>query len=270
MQIVINASGLPISQELLKRIARASVPTFGHYVEDGAMDPGIVPIVQPAKFVGRAVTVKTVAPDSALVHKAVSYLTEGDVLVIQTDDLRHAPVGEVVGLAAKGQKGGSDRSRWSVLTAQELRRLQVCPCSRGALRVSRQRFLGSMVEASTLRLPAAGLVVGQNQATSWSATTAVCSSCPPRSPKTWSTWRSRTIMRRLRSGTKSAQGVSSGSCLEWMQCSRKGSGCDGVVMPRRLASIFPPALMLAPAQFSFLSSSLSRWRFSHASVSMST
>lgn len=131
MQIVINASGPPISQELLKRIARASVPTFGHYVEDGAMDPGIVPIVQPAKFVGRAVTVKTVAPDSALVHKAVSYLTEGDVLVIQTDDLRHAPVGEVVGLAAKTRKAAAIVIDGPSTDCAELRRLGMPVFSRG-------------------------------------------------------------------------------------------------------------------------------------------
>ena len=101
MTITIRPAGPAIDAGLLKRAKRASVPTFGHYIEDGAMDPGIVAQVFPARFAGRAVTVRTTAPDSALVHKAVGLLEEGDVLVVDLGaDRLHAPVGAVVALAA--------------------------------------------------------------------------------------------------------------------------------------------------------------------------
>lgn len=102
MGIVVNLGGPAIDPDVISRLSTVSVPTIGHYIERGAMDPGIRAVVRPAKFVGRAVTVRIVAPDSALVHKSVALLSRGDVLVVDTGgDRLHAPVGEVVALAAK-------------------------------------------------------------------------------------------------------------------------------------------------------------------------
>ena len=101
MPIVINPPGPEIPESLLARIAQAAVPTFGHYIEEGAVDGAIEAMIRPVKFVGKAFTVRIVPPDSTLVHKAVSTLAAGDVLVIDTgQDVRHAPVGEIVALVA--------------------------------------------------------------------------------------------------------------------------------------------------------------------------
>ncbi len=104
MNVAIKVGPQPsdLDDGLLQQLRELSVPTLGHYIENGALDPGIRAAVVPARFVGRAVTVRTIAPDSALVHKAVGMLSPGDVLVIDMGgDTRHAPVGEVVTLGAK-------------------------------------------------------------------------------------------------------------------------------------------------------------------------
>ena len=69
------------------------------------IDPAIRAMVTPAKMIGRAVTVRITAPDSVLVHKATELLEPGDALVIDIGgDTRHAPVGEMVALAAQERR----------------------------------------------------------------------------------------------------------------------------------------------------------------------
>jgi 4-hydroxy-4-methyl-2-oxoglutarate aldolase len=104
MSVAITVGPAPssVDDRLLRQLREISVPTLGHYIENGALDPGIRAAVFPARFVGCAVTVRSVAPDSALVHKAIGMLAPGDVLDIDMGgDTRHAPVGEVVTLGAK-------------------------------------------------------------------------------------------------------------------------------------------------------------------------
>jgi len=104
----INPNGHALSVALVEALGRLELPTLGHFLEVGFAGPGIRRIVGSGNLVGRAVTVRVVAPDSALVHWATQQLEPGDVLVIDTGgDRTHAPVGAVVAeaVAATGAVG---------------------------------------------------------------------------------------------------------------------------------------------------------------------
>ncbi len=102
MPITINLDAPALDDDLRAAAAALSFPTFGHFLEQGFVDPAIRAMTGPVKLVGRAVTVRTVVPDSALVHRATDLLRPGDVLVVDAGgEERHAPVGEMVALAAK-------------------------------------------------------------------------------------------------------------------------------------------------------------------------
>jgi 4-hydroxy-4-methyl-2-oxoglutarate aldolase len=104
--IAIHAMPEALPADLRAALGEVSFPTIGHFLEEGFVDPAIRAMVTPAKIVGRAVTVRITAPDSVLVHKATELLEPGDALVIDIGgDPRHAPVGEMVALAAQ-ERGG--------------------------------------------------------------------------------------------------------------------------------------------------------------------
>jgi regulator of RNase E activity RraA len=93
---------------LVDAVRGLELPTLGHFLEIGFVGPDIRRVVGSGTVVGRAVTVRVVAPDSALVHWATERLEPGDVLVIDTGgDRAHAPVGAVVAeaVAARGALG---------------------------------------------------------------------------------------------------------------------------------------------------------------------
>ena len=101
MPIEINVDAPALDDDLRATAASLSFPTLGHFLEQGFVDPEIRTMTGPVKLVGRAVTVRTVVPDSALVHRATDLLRPGDVLVVDAGgEGRHAPVGEMVALAA--------------------------------------------------------------------------------------------------------------------------------------------------------------------------
>ena len=108
MPVRVNIASSSPSTELVEAVRTVELPTMGHFLEVGFVDPGITRIVGTGRLVGRAVTVRLVAPDSALVHRATEMLEPGDVLVVDTGgDTVHAPVGSVVGtaVAAAGATG---------------------------------------------------------------------------------------------------------------------------------------------------------------------
>ena len=108
MPIKIREGGPQLPAELVDAIRAVELPTLGHFLEVGFIDPAIGRVSGTDKLVGRAVTVRTVAPDSALVHRATEMLGPGDVLVIDLGgDRMHAPVGAVVAeaVAASGAAG---------------------------------------------------------------------------------------------------------------------------------------------------------------------
>jgi 4-hydroxy-4-methyl-2-oxoglutarate aldolase len=85
---------------LLGALGEVEFPTLGHFLEVGFTDPGIRRVVGSERLIGRAVTVRVTAPDSALVHRATELLAPGDVLLVDTGgDRVHASVGGVVGTA---------------------------------------------------------------------------------------------------------------------------------------------------------------------------
>jgi len=103
VRIVIGEMPAPLEPDLREMSEAIGFATLGHFLEEGFMDPGIRLLSVPkAKVVGCAVTVRISPPDSVLVHKVTELLRPGDVLVIDTGgDTRHAPVGEMVALAAQ-------------------------------------------------------------------------------------------------------------------------------------------------------------------------
>lgn len=106
IRICPNAPALP--PELIRRLDGLDLPLLGHFLEVGFVDPALRRLAGTGHVVGRAVTVRVVAPDSALVHRATEFLGPGDVLVIDTGgDARHASVGGVVGnaISAAGALG---------------------------------------------------------------------------------------------------------------------------------------------------------------------
>ncbi|WP_319457878.1 MULTISPECIES: RraA family protein [unclassified Mycobacterium] len=108
MPITLNPAPAPLDAELVAKIERVSFPTLGHYLEEGFVDPALARQAGTGRVVGRAVTVRTTATDSTMLHHAVGYLEAGDVLVVDTGgDRRHAPVGLVVAAAAaaRGARG---------------------------------------------------------------------------------------------------------------------------------------------------------------------
>lgn len=97
-----------LSPSLVSRLEAVSIPTLGHLVETGFADFGLRAQVPGGRIVGRAVTLRLVKPDAFAVNKALSVLTQGDVLVIDMmGNHTHAPVGAVTACAAAcaGAKG---------------------------------------------------------------------------------------------------------------------------------------------------------------------
>lgn len=108
MAIVIGAPPAPLDSELVTKLSRASVPTFGHYLEAGFVSPEIRRLCGTGRVAGRAITVRLTAQDSTLLHHAVGQLHPGDFLLIDTGgDRTHAPVGEMIAraIAASGALG---------------------------------------------------------------------------------------------------------------------------------------------------------------------
>lgn len=100
MPVTIGPTPSALPQELLEKLARVSFPTLGHYLEEGFADPGIVRLAGTKRVIGRAVTVRTTATDSTMLHHAAGLVEAGDVIVVDTGgDVRHAPLGEVVASA---------------------------------------------------------------------------------------------------------------------------------------------------------------------------
>jgi len=108
MPIQINTDIPSPNYDVMKELASVDFPTIGHFLEIGFIHPGIHRIAGTERIIGRAVTVRMTAPDSALVHKITEMLTPDDILVIDTGgDTTHASTGGVVAtaVAEAGVKG---------------------------------------------------------------------------------------------------------------------------------------------------------------------
>ena len=90
-----------ISKEQIEQFRKVEPPTVGHFRHEGFMSPRIRPLFPEAIMVGPAVTVKTPANDSTMVHKVLEIAQSGDVIVVdRCGDTMHACWGGVVTIAA--------------------------------------------------------------------------------------------------------------------------------------------------------------------------
>ncbi|MFB9573495.1 RraA family protein [Streptomyces yanii] len=108
MPLDIRALPAPLDAALVEGLRKVDFPTLGHYLEEGFCDPALQRVAGSGKLVGRAVTVRTTATDSTVLHHAAGIVGPGDVVVLDTGgDRRHAPLGEVVvnALVARGAAG---------------------------------------------------------------------------------------------------------------------------------------------------------------------
>ncbi|MEU9605893.1 RraA family protein [Streptomyces sp. NPDC048057] len=108
MPLDIRELPAPLDAALVERLRTVDFPTLGHYLEEGFCHPGLQRVAGRGKLVGRAVTVRTTATDSTMLHHAAGLVGPGDVVVVDTGgDRRHAPLGEVLAnaLAARGAAG---------------------------------------------------------------------------------------------------------------------------------------------------------------------
>ncbi|MFE7710628.1 RraA family protein [Streptomyces sp. NPDC057486] len=108
MPLDIRALPAPLDAALVEGLRKVDFPTLGHYLEEGFCDPALQRVAGSGKLVGRAVTVRTTATDSTVLHHAAGIVGPGDVVVLDTGgDRRHAPLGEVVvnALVSRGAAG---------------------------------------------------------------------------------------------------------------------------------------------------------------------
>jgi len=90
-----------LSKDLIERFKAVEPPTVGHFRHHGFMNPRIRPLFPEAAMVGPAVTVKTPANDSTMVHRVLQMAEPGDVIVVdRCGDTVHACWGGVVTVAA--------------------------------------------------------------------------------------------------------------------------------------------------------------------------
>ncbi|WP_406488102.1 RraA family protein [Streptomyces phaeochromogenes] len=94
----------PRCAELLERLRRVDLPTLGHFLEEGFVDPAVRRLGQPRRMAGTAATLALDAPDAAAVNRALVALHPGEVLVVDMGgDHTHAPIGAVTIAAARAR-----------------------------------------------------------------------------------------------------------------------------------------------------------------------
>lgn len=104
MPPVINPrSESSVTSGQIEQLRRIPPATIGHLLDFGFMSRELRPIgKQHFVLCGPAVTVRTTALDSAVVHHAIDVAEPGDVLVIdRNEDDKHAAWGELTSLAAQ-------------------------------------------------------------------------------------------------------------------------------------------------------------------------
>lgn len=85
---------------LLDALRRVELPTLGHFLEEGFVDPRVAAITRSPQLVGFARTLDLREPDAYAVNRALLETHPGEVLVIRVAGGAHAPVGAVTASAA--------------------------------------------------------------------------------------------------------------------------------------------------------------------------
>ena len=91
---------------LLERLSSVTVPTIGHFLEDGFLDSAITRLAGSGTVVGPARTVRIAGNDAIAMNHAILALEPGEVLVVSMcGDHRHAPLGAVTAAAIVARGG---------------------------------------------------------------------------------------------------------------------------------------------------------------------
>ncbi|MGW6174028.1 RraA family protein [Arthrobacter sp. NPDC055138] len=90
--------------ELMQQLRRVSLPTLGHFLEDGFCTSEIRSMVPGLRMMGIAATAMIPDADAVAVNQALVRLQPGEVLVLDMNgDHSHAPVGAVTTAAARSR-----------------------------------------------------------------------------------------------------------------------------------------------------------------------
>ncbi len=130
---VLNALPPQIDPTLLASLKEAEPATIGHIRHHGFMTPEIR-LLLPGyrRIAGTAVTVRSYAADTSIVHYALGKLRPGDVLVIdRSGDTRHAVCGGGVAFSAKAAGCVAIIIDGPATDAQELREYDMPVWARG-------------------------------------------------------------------------------------------------------------------------------------------
>lgn len=93
-----------VDLDLMDQLGTLSLPTLGHFLEDGFCSPQIAAVVPGSRMLGIAATALIPDSDAIAVNQALVRLRPGEVLVLDMgDDTTHAPVGAVTVAAARSK-----------------------------------------------------------------------------------------------------------------------------------------------------------------------
>jgi regulator of RNase E activity RraA len=91
---------------LLDRLRGVTVPTLGHFLEEGFLDPGLRRLAGSGTVAGPARTVRVAGNDAIAMNHAILALRPGEILVVSmSGDHRHAPLGAVTAAAIVARGG---------------------------------------------------------------------------------------------------------------------------------------------------------------------
>lgn len=119
-----NPRGPEVDPAILDALRRVSPSTLGHLTDSGFMR-GLVPLFQPTKLVGPAVTVQIPHLDSTAVHYVLDLVQPGDVVVVdQSGDYERACWGGGVSYAATRKHIAGAIVQGAITDIEEIRALQ--------------------------------------------------------------------------------------------------------------------------------------------------
>ena len=154
---------------LLDRLRGVSVPTLGHFLEDGFLDPGITRLSGSGTVAGPARTVRISGHDAVATNHAILALQPGEILVVSmSGDHRHAPVGAVTAAAILARGGIGVVVDGAVTDLGDLRASGLTVYARGTSCLTTKRRYGTdsvhggPVDCGGVRISPGDLVVGDD------------------------------------------------------------------------------------------------------------
>ncbi len=135
---------------LLERLSGVTVPTIGHFLEDGFFDPAITRMAGSGTAVGRARTVRIAGNDAIAMNHAILALEPGEILVVSmSGDHRHAPLGAVTAAAIVARGGLGVVVDGVVTDIADLRASGLTVHARGTTCLTTKRHYGTDSEQGT-------------------------------------------------------------------------------------------------------------------------